>query len=325
MMHKYALRLVPLFLFLGCGGGGNGGGDNATPPKAPIQTKKPTKYAPFYPVGSETVSLDAPFVYSFLITDGQTCRPYWDRADNRDWRDFNDTIRTNGIVSFGGAGAEGRSLAYVCDDAKLLRYYEEIVDTYHVKWLDFDIEGGMLSEDATNIKRFRVLERLLQERPDLNVSLTLPVMPEGLNADTKRLIQEAKEAQLLIASYNLMLMNYGEDYPADDANQTMMYRYSRSAIEHVNDDLKAIFGTDRDFFTKLGAVAMIGKNDVANEIFYPKDFSLLKDFVRDHRMALLSFWSIIRDKPGSDIDSSSGLGSEVYGNIPYRYFDIGRQ
>jgi len=335
-MAKSILLLIVLFAFLGCGGStgkireniaenaaeniiGDSSGDTIEK-KVTVHTK----YAPFYPIRSENVTVQSSFIYSFLVTDGDTCLPRWDWAKERDWRNFSDKIQSDGILSFGGVGAEAKSLAYVCDEEALLTVLKDLIDTYRIRWLDFDIEADMLYENDANLKRFKVLKRLLHERPDVNISLTLPAMPEGLTEDVRRLIQKAKAIQLPIASYNLMLMDFGYDYPAEDENQTLMYHYSKSALIHANEDLKTLFHTDKDFFKQLGAIVMIGKNDVTNEIVYPKDFVLLKNFVVNRQMALLSFWSIIRDRPGRDLQTSTGMSPREYGNTPYQYFHLGK-
>ena len=279
-------------------------------------------FKPFYPIGSGNFNLKSSFIYSFIITDGSSCTPYWDWAIGEDIKNFKSRVK-NGVISFGGAGAEGKSLAYLCSESELLNAYKKIINTYHIKGFDFDIEGGMLDESEANRKRFKVLKRLQKIYSDIEISLTLAVMPEGFDTKVKNLINLAKAENLSIASYNLMLMDYGDEYPANDRNKTGMFDYSKSAIESANSDLKELFHSSSDFYRHLGAIAMIGVNDIRNEIFYRNDFTLLRDYVVKRNMPLLSFWAIMRDREGTDVDSSTGLSRSDYGKREYEYFNIG--
>ena len=285
-----------------------------------ININNVTKFAPFYPVGSENIDLNSSFIYSFIITDGNHCVPYWDWAMGEKFDTFK--IKKDSIISFGGEGADKKTLAYVCNENALFSAYKKIINTFNIKWIDFDIEGKMLDENISNIKRFKALKKL-QDIYNIKISLTLPVMPNGFDDKVINLIKLAKEENLSINSYNLMLMDYGEFYPADDKNKTLMFDYSKKAIDSVNKNLKDIFNTDNDFYFKIGAIAMIGVNDISNEIFYKEDFIKLRDYVIEKQMPLLSFWSILRDKSGNDLSTSSGLSIKDYGNVKYEYFKIG--
>jgi hypothetical protein len=317
---KRFLWTVLFLLLAGCGGSGSS--DTVAQTGSTVVKSVPL-FAPFYPVGSENVDLNSSFAYSFIISDG-SCEPHWDWAVDENISDFKDVVK-EGMISFGGAGAEGKTLAYVCTQSNLLNVYRQIIDTYGIKRLDFDIEGGMLDENDANLRRFEALKELKKIYPDVNISLTLPVMPEGFDDSVKNLINMAKEVNLTITSYNLMLMDYGSSYPACDKNKTQMFEYSKAAIENVNEYLKGVENTqDGECYYKIGAVAMIGVNDVNSEIFYRNDFALLRDYVIRHQMPLLSFWSVIRDRAGTDIDTSSGLDAEDYGTMEYEYYNIGK-
>jgi len=280
-----------------------------------------TKFMPFYPVGSKDINLDGDFAYSFIISENNTtCNPRWDWDIDANLYEYQYLVKS-GMISFGGAGAEGKSLAYVCDEDSLYEAYKNVINTYSIKWLDFDIEGGMLSESDANNKRFKVLAKLKEEIPELKISLTLPIMPEGFDDDVKNLIKLAKDYNLDIYSYNLMLMDFSPSYPADDENKTLMYHYSVSAIESANayllktlDDPKL----DDNYYYKLGAIAMIGQNDITNEIFYRNDFALLRDYVLKKGLRVLSFWGIHRDN-ATDTNLSSR-----YGRDEYEFYNIGK-
>ncbi|NPA12000.1 MAG: hypothetical protein GXO62_07135 [Epsilonproteobacteria bacterium] len=282
-----------------------------------------TKFMPYYPVGGGDVGLSGDFAYSFVISDGG-CNPQWD-WDMQDFYAYKDVVKS-GMISFGGAGAEEKSLAFVCGEDELYNTYKNIIDTFGIKWLDFDIEGGMLSESEANKKRFDVLKRLKSEYPEVVISLTLPVMPYGFDDEVKNIITLAKNEGLNIDVYNLMLMDYSQDYAANNPDEAKMFEYSQKAIENVNTYLKSILDDkliDGNYYHKIGAVAMIGVNDIQNEVWYRNDFALLKDYVLKKGLRVLSFWNILRDKAGSSVDDSTAL-NELYGKSAYEYYNIGK-
>ncbi|MBR7678738.1 chitinase, partial [Streptomyces daliensis] len=92
-------------------------------------------------------------------------------------------------VSFGGAN--GSELGLACGSAEELeKAYAKVVDTYDLKKADFDIEGGALPDTAANTKRAKAIAALQKSHEDLDVSFTLPVMPEGLTQDGVALLED---------------------------------------------------------------------------------------------------------------------------------------
>ena len=95
-------------------------------------------------------------------------------------------------VSFGGAA--GSELGTMCSSAdELAPAYGKVVDAYKLTKVDFDIEGGALPNTAANTRRAQAIAQLQKSHPDLDVSFTLPVMPEGLTQDGVDLLADAKE------------------------------------------------------------------------------------------------------------------------------------
>lgn len=85
-------------------------------------------------------------------------------------------------VSFGGAS--GSELATTCSSADALAAaYGKVVDAYKLTKVDFDVEGGALPNTAANTRRAQAIAKLQAQHPGLDVSFTLPVMPEGLTQD----------------------------------------------------------------------------------------------------------------------------------------------
>ena len=119
------------------------------------------------------------------------------------------------IVSFGGEA--GKELALVEPDVeKLQAKYEAILDRYHFTWLDFDIEGKAMKDHEANHRRNRVIKNLQDKNPKLIVSFTVPVDPEGMNEESVKMMNDAKQQGVKIHSANIMTMYFGPKF-----NKTM--------------------------------------------------------------------------------------------------------
>src|SRR5207249_51149 len=130
-------------------------------------------------------------------------------------KDQVDAIRKRGgdvIISFGGEA--GRELAIVEEDpVALQKDYQEIIDRYHFTWLDFDIEGSNLSKNPqASQRRNTVLAALQQKNPNLLISFTLPVDPDGISGASQALLADAKAKGVKVRSANLMVMFFGKRF-----------------------------------------------------------------------------------------------------------------
>jgi hypothetical protein len=57
---------------------------------------------------------------------------------------------------------------------------------------------------------------------------------------------------------------------------------------------------------------MIGRNDVSGEVFTLADAKTLLAFAQQKHIGLLSFWSIHRDRTGTDYNSASTVNTASY-------------
>ena len=62
----------------------------------------------------------------------------------------------------------------------------------------------------------------------------------------------------------------------------------------------------------LGATPMIGQNDTSGEIFTLANAQTLATFAQQKQIGLLSFWSIHRDRPGTDYNEASTVNTANY-------------
>ncbi|WP_045303027.1 carbohydrate binding domain-containing protein [Saccharothrix sp. ST-888] len=229
-----------------------------------------------------------------FITAPSGCKASWFNAyDPRSgWaKDQIDAVRAAGgdvKVSFGGAS--GTELAQACSTVdSLLAEYDAVVNAYNLRYVDFDIEGTAVVDTAANDRRSAVLARLQQAHPGLKVSLTLPVLPEGLTADGVAVVRSARDAGVNLDLVNVMAMDYNRpstDY-GDDAVQ---------AAQSTHDQLKTLYParTDAQLWAMTGVTPMLGEND-DHGIYDQSAARKLVSFAQQHHLGVLGFWEMTRD------------------------------
>ncbi|MFF4258500.1 cellulose binding domain-containing protein [Streptomyces sp. NPDC001663] len=289
----------------------------ATPTKTATPTPTPTPsqssgtgttasagFAPYvdtslYPAFDLLASAEATGVKNYnlaFITDGGGCTPKWGGVSDLGSDGVASQIgalRAKGgdvRVSFGGAS--GSELATTCSSADALATaYGKVVDAYKLTKVDFDVEGGALPNTAANTRRAQAIAKLQAQHPDLDVSYTLPVMPEGLTQDGVNLLSNAKSNGVKIDSVNIMAMDYGASYSGD------MGTYAEQAATATQAQVKSVLGlSDSAAWKAVAVTPMIGVNDVSSEIFKVDDATQLVNFAKSKGLGWLSMWSATRDK-----------------------------
>jgi chitinase len=317
---KPAAGLTFLFALatVGCSAGSDGTSDAA--PAAPERTTTAspspsatsgtgsTAYVPYVSAteASANDSAGSPTTYNlaFVISDGSGCTPEWNGAyaiDDTTVASRVSALAESGAsvrVSFGGAS--GKELAATCDTAaELAEAYGAALDAAGSTQADFDVEGDELTDSASIALRSRAIALLQQDRPGLQVSFTLPVMPSGLDSDGLALLASANKYDVQVSTVNLMTMNYGESYTGD------MGGYAVTAATAAHTQLKEIFGTtDAAAWKGMALTSMIGVNDVDNETFTLADAAQVRTFAEEKGIAWVSMWSAFRDRQCADGSST---------------------
>ncbi|WP_405768609.1 cellulose binding domain-containing protein [Streptomyces sp. NBC_00080] len=252
-----------------------------------------------YPAFDLLASVSATGVKDYnlaFVTDGGGCTPKWggvtDLASDGVAAQIGALRAKGGDVRVSFGGASGSELATTCSSADALAAaYGKAVDAYQLTKVDFDIEGGALPDTAANTRRAQAIAKLQQQHPDLNVSFTLPVMPEGLTQDGVNLLAGAKSAGVGIDTVNIMAMDYGPAYSGD------MGTYAEQAATATQAQVKSVLGlSDGAAWKTVGVTPMIGVNDVTSEIFKVDDATQLVAFAKAKGLGPLSMWSATRDK-----------------------------
>ncbi|MFJ4751404.1 chitinase [Streptomyces albogriseolus] len=249
-----------------------------------------------------------------FVTDGGGCTPKWGGTgglgDNPVAARIGALREAGGDVRVSFGGAAGSELGTTCGSVEALTAaYIEVVDTYRLTKVDFDVEGGALPNAEANTRRAQAIAALQKSHPDLDVSFTLPVMPEGLTQDGVNLLADAKENGVRIDAVNIMAMDYGPAYSGD------MGTYAEQAATATQAQLKDVLGLgEAEAWRTVAVTPMIGVNDVVTEIFTVEDATQLVEFAKAKGLGRLSMWSGTRDrqcpegeKPAADATCSSIL------------------
>jgi cellulose synthase/poly-beta-1,6-N-acetylglucosamine synthase-like glycosyltransferase/chitodextrinase len=216
------------------------------------------------------------------------------------------------IVSFGGQA--NTPLEVACPTAAALTAaYRSVIRAYHVTTIDLDIEGSALDNFAAEERRAQAIASLEKSDPALNVWLTLPVQPNGLQADAISVIESMLRARVSIAGINAMTM----DFTAPPAAGSTMAASAEDALNATAGQLESIYPSygihlsPQQTWQRLGATVMIGQNDVQGENFTVSDASTLLGFASANHLGRVSLWSINRDSPCGTSFPETGLLSNT--------------
>ncbi|MCW7946006.1 sugar hydrolase [Streptomyces hygroscopicus] len=301
----------------------------STPPATPSPTATQTTgsgtttgagFAPYvdtslFPAFDLVGSADATGVKDYnlaFVTDGGGCTPKWggvtDLGSDAVAAQIGALRAKGGDVRVSFGGASGSELATTCSSADALAAaYGKAVDAYKLTKVDFDVEGAALPNTAANTRRAQAIAKLQQQHPGLDVSFTLPVLPQGLTQDGVNLVSDAKSNGVKISAVNIMAMDYGPSFNGD------MGTLAEQAATATQAQIKSVLGlSDSEAWKTVAVTPMIGVNDVSSEVFKVDDATQLVDFAKSKGLGWLSMWSAARDKqcaggakPSADATCSS--------------------
>jgi chitinase len=209
-----------------------------------------------------------------------------------------------GQVSASFGGAANAELAIGCTDTDDLEgAYLSVVNRYSLSAIDFDIESADASAPAVDSRRAAAVRELQQDRASaghpLSVWLTLPVATTGLTDRGLAVLDALLDAHVDLAGVNALTMDYPEAPPGASEPMTQRTDDALISLQRQLVDRYRAAGTaltDARAWQLVGATAMIGQNDVDDQIFEPADAQSLVDFAKVHHLARLSIWSANRDQ-----------------------------
>jgi hypothetical protein len=264
-------------------------------------------------------------ILAFLDPDNNGCSLIWPGANSAL---PNDTVGSTSMgtaisqmqaagvtvaISGGGAGALDGS-AYCSTAAQVQALYQSVINQYHVKWLDFDIETSETSGQST--RRAQALAALQAANPGLLVSYTLPAdspsdgLPYGLDESSNggtTDVTDAISAGVSLTYINGMTMDFG----SGSTDQATLTDQTAAAIES--------WIKSQGISSKVGLTMLPGTSDDNGAVqFTIADATTVVNFANANSyVGLLSFWELNRDNGGcpgssSDQDTCSGVSQSNY-------------
>jgi hypothetical protein len=251
------------------------------------------------------------FTLAFLVADS-SYKPAWGgySAYEVNGGDFDTQIRTQiaGVRALGGdvmvsfGGANGQELAQAITSVSALKSaYQTVIDAYHLTRLDFDIEGAAVADHTSIDRRSQALAALQADAAaagrTLQIWLTLPVLPTGLDNNGLYVVQSALHYGVHLAGVNVMAMDYGEGTAPNPHGH--MGDYAIQAATSTYNQLASLYGTSltsAQLWQMIGVTPMIGLNDDTQEVFDQAAARQLLAFAEQQGMGRLSLWSLNRDQ-----------------------------
>jgi len=225
---------------------------------------------------------------AFIISNG-SCTAAWNGdtplSSNLYLNDIN-SLRAQGgdvIISFGGAA--GTELGQACTTvAALQAAYQSVITKYNLTWIDLDIEGAAIADAASISRRNQALRALEAANPNLRVSYTLPVNPNGLDGNGTNLLSNAKANGVRVDVVNVMAMDYGSCGIDMGAAATGAASGTRNQIANLG------------MSSSVGVTPMTDVNDTTCEVFTTANSQGLVNFAQANSFVrLLAYWAIGRD------------------------------
>ena len=243
-----------------------------------------------------------------FLTPQSGCTPQWEDGGNSVGA-FTSQVSAiqaaggNVIISFGGEpdGNNPNEIAQTCTNvSQLTAAYQNVVNTYGVTRLDFDIEGSVLSDTAATSLRDQALAALQAEDPAVQVDFTLAVAPNGLptgSGSEYALLQDAQAKGVKVSVVNIMTMDFGAG--SNDLAD------AESAAQATAGQLSGLYGISTSAaYGMMGLTPIAGTNDDGT-VFSTSNASSLESFAASNGVAELSFWEVDGYDKGTGYQYSS--------------------
>jgi chitinase len=216
------------------------------------------------------------------------------------------------IITWTGNPANLTEIADSCQDVhQLAKAYEQVVTTYGVQRLDFDIESDSINNapgvDRRNAAIAEVQAWAKKNHRTVEISYTLPSTPNGLAASGLAVLRSAAAHGAAIHNVNIMTFDYWDGVQHD------MVADAESAATALTGQLQATIlphASQAELWRHVGVVQMNGTDDyrtadgVATEVFTPAQAVTFERWAKKHDLAYLGFWALQRDN-GSCPDAAT--------------------
>ena len=266
----------------------------AVNPQHPVATSQVMGAPMALATAPQSVLLPGATAVSLAFASGECGQEVWGGLPAQAVADANvAALSRAGLPYIISTGGEGN--VFTCSsDAGM----EQFVVRYASPMLlgfDFDIEAGQTPEMVNTL--MQQIKTAQLRRPHLRISFTVATHAASdagqasLNAQGQHVLAAIRAAKLEHFFINLMVMNYG---PAKAANCVVregrcdMAASAKQAVHNLHSRYGIPMG-------QIEITAMLGINDVVENIFTPADATALARLAREESLGGLHFWSLDRD------------------------------
>ncbi|MCX4793709.1 chitinase [Streptomyces sp. NBC_01242] len=253
------------------------------------------------------------FTLAFVLSDG-TCNPKWDGdrvlTGGPDQAAIDSIRAAGGDIVVSAGGWSGDKLGEECADASALAgAYQKVINAYHLKALDIDIEDTEFSQATVRQRVVDALKIVKTKNPGIVTYVTMGTTPSGPEANGKDLIKRGAAAGLDNDGWVIMPFDFG-------GHTGTMGAATVSALDGLKATVKSAYGySDDAAYRHIGVSSMNGKTDESDEAVTTTDFRTILGYARQHHIARYAFWSVNRDRAcgsGGDPDACSGVSQSPY-------------
>jgi len=255
------------------------------------------------------ISSDGLRSFTAAFTIGEGCSDIWGDtlpvgSDPTIGAEISSAKAAGASVIVSSGGSAGEPISFTCNNQSTIdAAYQAIINDYGTDDLDFDIEGAAIADTTGIDQTFQAMKDLKASNPGLVWSVTVPVLPSGLDNYGTALLQDAQNMGVTIPVVNVMAMDYYE-------GDIEMGNAAISAAENTLSQMKAVNGSYT--YANVGITPMIGVNDDGSTFTLP-DASSVASWASSNGIGRLAFWSVDRDQacPGGNGGAASPTCSGV--------------
>ena len=265
------------------------------------------------------------FTLAFILSGGG-CTPVWSggttvAADTAMAAKINQIRAAGGDVMPSVGGYAGAKLGETCTDATALaNAYQQVIDRYALRAIDFDIEATEFENAAAHDRVTKAIKILKDRRPALKVYVTIPVGQAGLTWWGQQLVQTAVRNAAPVDGWTIMPFDFG-------GGATGMGQLTVSVAEALHAQLKTYYPgkSDDAIYRMSGISSMNGRTDVG-EYVRQSDMRTILAYAQAKHLARFTFWSVNRDRQCAvpESGSTSGTCSSV-AQTPWEFTKIAAQ
>ncbi|MCP4336393.1 MAG: hypothetical protein GY679_00915, partial [Mycoplasma sp.] len=251
------------------------------------------------------------FIAGFVIMDN------YGNVAMKDWAGDTlgnvSSIGSSGInvgISFGGAHGTSPSVYAASNGRSADWLYNQYVNTIeridNIKYVDWDVEGLAARNSRASRLRSEAIKRLRTRYPKLKLSVTVATATYGVMDNVWNNV--VKPLKGSINNVNIMAMDYG-----GPMSESSMLNAAKSAATATANRLAREGWVDQNNkYSMVGLIPMIGKNDIASEIFTLNSARKIAEWAVKVHLGTLSMWSITRDENGGDPALNTHIGTSSF-------------